>query len=47
MTTFWWNSTEDKGKIHRLSWDKLYVPEHQEEMGFKDIEIFNQALQVK
>lgn len=44
MTEFWWISGSNRRKIAWVSWQKLCKSKKEGGMGFKDLEMFNQAL---
>lgn len=47
LTRFWWDVKPEIRKMSWVSWDKLTLPKGAEGLGFKEIEIFNDALLAK
>lgn len=43
LSRFWWGSGDKKG-LHWFAWKRVTVPKKEGGLGFKDLEIFNQAL---
>ena len=44
VSNYWWGSSLDNHKIHWVSWEKLTRPKCQGGMGFRDFQLFNQAM---
>lgn len=44
---FWWNSTSGDRKIHYIAWDKMCTTKREGCMGFRNYQVFNQALLAK
>ena len=43
LAQFWWGADDRKG-LHWYSWKRISVPKREGGLGFRDLEIFNQAL---
>ena len=44
VSNYWWGSSVDNHKIHWLRWEKLTRPKIHGGMGFRDFNLFNQAM---
>lgn len=44
---FWWGGEEGHKKVHWMSWERMIRPKRAEGIGFRDMRLFNLALQAR
>jgi hypothetical protein len=44
ISNYWWGTSVDNHKIHWLRWSNLTDPKTEGGMGFRDMNLFNQAM---